>query len=548
MRTHSLATLFVFLATAASVTTGDSAVDAFTHAAEALSHVPGDLGEGADRSATVADFARTVEQLIKTEKVGGQGGQTLERLFARLQSQVSACSKTNKSNKRQKSGGSGQAIDGWLHRANWQQSSLSQMSSMASLHTIFYGVSGLITTLLCRAESMKLTEKQCEGTSYSGGQNQGPDKFHAQMNDPRYMCTSSWDKHKPLDYGRRRAREQRQDKELGSGRQESATKKRTSSSYLVVGALVEAIEDYTAESAKKGGPRIGEEDTATWGRRRRRGKAKATTRRRRWAALSKVGGWLKKKARKVRGWVKKKARKVGGWVKKATKGFKGFKNMLSKHAVKFLSKFVVRYMLKLTGWKRRTYNCMCAQYVKPYIKPGEILGVAPSFTKYQIKDWLTKPPKRKITFSVLLAPDKGHGKGAMNSGQYGVKSKLAICKFDVYVTLLECRKSKKYVSVCNTKLYPGTKIIREGLTCVQTGADEKAWGKGYQCKPNKASCEGGAIMKRDIGVQLDPAHPGSKRSRCKRFLLPLDSIVRQGIGPIAASNTEKYHQKWCARI
>ena len=74
---------------------------------------------------------------------------------------------------------------------------------------------------------------------------------------------------------------------------------------------------------------------------------------------------------------------------------------------------------------------------------------------------------------------------------------------------------------------------------------DKEWGKGYQCKPNKDSCEGGSIMKRSIGVKLDPKHNGSRLPECKKFLLPLDAIVRWAILPIAALNTQRFQQTYC---
>jgi hypothetical protein len=178
-----------------------------------------------------------------------------------------------------------------------------------------------------------------------------------------------------------------------------------------------------------------------------------------------------------------------------------------------------------------------------------VVGVSPSFTKYEVRDWVNKEPKRKILFSVMKVPTKGHGSGAWDGGRYGIKAKLAICKYDVYITLLECRTHKEYRCTCDKKRYPDTQMIRRGgyiATCLQSAKDEIRWGKDYQCKPNKASCEGGAIAKRDIGVKLDPTHPGSKRKECQRFLLPLDAMVRWGIGPIASLNTEQFQQSACA--
>jgi hypothetical protein len=218
---------------------------------------------------------------------------------------------------------------------------------MVSLHTIFYAVSSFVTDYMCRVEYMKLTRKQCDGVSFSSGSMSKKASSKYMFDDPNYMSTSSWDKHRRLVHGRRRVGQE--DKELGGGRDVAATK--TTIADHFGDALAESIEEFIREatSTKKRG-RVGEGDSATWGRRRRR-RAPTKTRRRRWGLLTKVGGWVKKKINSARA----HAKKVDGWVKKKINGAKKF---FVKGGKRLLSKIVVKFLLNLTGWDRKTYNCM----------------------------------------------------------------------------------------------------------------------------------------------------------------------------------------------
>jgi len=152
-------------------------------------------------------------------------------------------------------------------------------------------------------------------------------------------------------------------------------------------------------------------------------------------------------------------------------------------------------------------------------------------------------------FSVLKVKTSGHqavdGAKHGGAGRYGVKANLALCKFDAIVVLLECRKHKEYRSGCNKRYCPHAKMNPNGDTCSNSASDRLAWGKGYQCKPNKASCEGGAMVKRQIALKLDPKHPKSSSQECKRLLLPLDALLRCVIGPIAALNLERSQRTAC---
>jgi len=381
---------------------------------------------------------------------------------------------------------------------------------------------------------MYRTKKDCMGTAFSTGASasklanaaivKDTRSCKLMFTDRRYMSTSSWNKNKSLNFGRRK------EKKLGSSLQGGESPPRHDKSYLehFTDAVLESFEeDMKSKKSILAKGILGEEAMAAWGRRRRK-----RTRRRRF------GGGLMSK-------VKRGIKKVKGGLKKL-KG--GFKKMLGNKLEKIFIKVVGKYIRKLMGFSKAKFACICTVFVKPYVPSGTAIAISPSFTRRDQKPWLTQEPVRAQLFSILKIRTKGHASkpGANgDTGRYGAKSNQAICKFDAAVSLLECRNHKEYRSGCNKRYAPGAKLLLGGSTCSTTFRDRAIWHKGYQCKPNKASCEGGSMVKRDIAVKLDPLHKGTKTDECQRLLLPLDAMVRWAIGPIAALNTEGSQRAAC---
>jgi len=502
--------MVVLLIVVATAGAEESPYEALAAAVQAV-----DLGEGEDRSAAVAKFADAVKTLVKERDGGGAG---LEKLFDQLVGQVNKRAgnnaKTNAKTKVQHKSGAKIAKNGWFHRATWMQPAKAVQSSLASIHTVLFSLSNFLTEVACPSHFMQSTVS-CEGVSFASmgnGRRRKKKQWAARKKKARsfedmfenidYMSTSSWNKHKPLSYYG--GREEKT--ELGGGRDEMpvAAEKTTSTIQGFEKAIVETIHEGMQRNLGEG-----KEDSMAWGRDKAKGRG-----------------------------AREKAR---------TKMFgkRGFlKGLLTKGGKKLIAKIAAKYLMKLTGYNQRTYTCLCKTYIKPYLTTGQILGCAPSFTKRDQRHWLTREPAKNILFSILKAPKKEH----VDLGRHGIKTKLAICKYDAAVSLLECRKHKQYRSICDKRYAPGA-VLRDkhrgvATTCSNRASDKKVFGKGLQCRPNKASC-GGGMLKRAIAVQLDPQHPGSKTEECKRALLPVDALLRFAIGPIASINVELFQAQIC---
>jgi len=247
----------------------------------------------------------------------------------------------------------------------------------------------------------------------------------------------------------------------------------------------------------------------------------------------------------------------------SSKGFTSVKKLVKRMAVKVVVRLkegilgrLVPYVLKRlvaggTYKKNKTeadrrYKCLCAGYFGQIM--SEKLGwlIVPGWRQKDVLDWqrrdvgpmlysLLKFSRDKAPTVKEIRPDNSLvGQGRRRKFRMPVSP---ACKYDVRFKWGYCYKNKEYRSRCSMPGCKGTigKGRSNTLSCDCNANVSVDYAKTLQCKPNKASCNGGSMIDKDIRVEMST---GSQTPHCRRSFSALDAVVRGLVTVVTAANNE----------
>ena len=251
---------------------------------------------------------------------------------------------------------------------------------------------------------------------------------------------------------------------------------------------------------------------------------------------------MKAAVKKVATRVKTAAKKVGTFVKTKAKNLKEkVKGALIGKMKKMAAKFIPKWIREKAPWDMKQYNCFCSAYGGQIAAGGKSKqwAVVPGWRTKDHKDWV-KRDSGPILFSMVRVPTSDVKTD--KSGKVAIQTNKMDCQFDVSVYFTQCFKDKNYKPLCSQK---GCKLGGDGSCKCPGATEEEYYRQNLQCRPNKASCNGGSMVGKDVKVKMVG---GMHLDDCKRAFLSADALVRALTSITMAQGIEKNQRRPCEQM